>query len=327
MVACFAPLVTHAQPFSLPTANRAIFKAGGEDEYFVPTPGKDWRSGTFGCVRSEGMQLHEGLDIRAVQRDKQGEPMDAVLATADGSVAYVNRKPGLSNYGNYVVLRHPMEGIEVLSLYAHLKSVRGDLKPGSGVKSGDAIGVMGRTTNTKTPITRERAHLHFEINLLASERFAEWHDHALPGQQNDHGRFNGQNLLGLDPRAILLAQRAEGPSFSLVRFLRNQTELCRVIMLKRDLAWAQRFYPLVRRNAAAEAEGIAGYELRLNFNGVPFQLTPRAPSELTRKEKFQLLSVNEAEQRANPARTLVAKQGGRWELTANGTRLLELLAY
>src|SRR5262245_11497348 len=75
-----------AQPFLLPTANRAIFEPGGEERYFVGTVGKPWTSGTFGCVRTEGWQLHEGLDIRCLQRDKHGEPIDPVMASADGTV-------------------------------------------------------------------------------------------------------------------------------------------------------------------------------------------------------------------------------------------------
>src|SRR5262249_25474418 len=70
-----------AQPFQLPTANRAIFEKGGEDKFFAATVGKTWVSGTFGCVRSDGWQIHEGLDIRSVQRDKRGEPTDPVMAT------------------------------------------------------------------------------------------------------------------------------------------------------------------------------------------------------------------------------------------------------
>src|SRR5689334_1339863 len=90
-----------AQPFLLPTANRAIFEPGGEERFFVGTVGKPWMSGTFGCVRTEGWQLHEGLDIRCLERDKRNEPMDPVHAASDGTVAYINRRPALSNYGNY----------------------------------------------------------------------------------------------------------------------------------------------------------------------------------------------------------------------------------
>ena len=79
------------QLFQLPTASRAIFEPDGEERYFAPTPGKTWESGTFGCVRSDGHQLHEGLDIKWTQRDRKGEPTDSVLASASGTVAYVGR--------------------------------------------------------------------------------------------------------------------------------------------------------------------------------------------------------------------------------------------
>src|SRR5258707_4461618 len=70
----------HAQPFHLPTANLALFEKGGEEKFFVGTTGKNWITGTFGCVRSEGWQMHEGLDIRCLKRDKHGEPSDPILA-------------------------------------------------------------------------------------------------------------------------------------------------------------------------------------------------------------------------------------------------------
>src|SRR5690349_15417749 len=49
-----------AQPFRLPTANHALFEKNGEEQFFVGTVGKPWNTGTFGCVRSEGAQMHEG---------------------------------------------------------------------------------------------------------------------------------------------------------------------------------------------------------------------------------------------------------------------------
>src|SRR5258705_10628586 len=82
--------ISAADTFRLPTANQAIYEAGHEDKFFAPTPGKTWISGTFGCVRTEGWQLHEGLDIKCLQRDRHNEPTDSVMATADGTVAYVN---------------------------------------------------------------------------------------------------------------------------------------------------------------------------------------------------------------------------------------------
>jgi len=316
-----------AQPFRLPTANRYLFEKGAEDRFFAATPGKTWTTGCFGCVRSDGWQMHEGLDIRCLQRDRQGEPTDAVMATADGTVAYINLRPSLSNYGNYVVLRHLVEGLEVYSLYAHLGSVRSGLKPGQSLKAGDPIGVMGRTSNTRSRISKDRAHVHFELNLLLNERFAAWHRKAFPDQRNDHSVWNGQNLAGLDPRAILLGESEQGARFSLLNFVRGQTELCRVLVRQRQFPWLERYRPLVRPNARAEREGMAGYELALNFAGVPFEATPRAESEIKGKARFQLLSVNEAESQRNPCRKLVTRRAGQWELANPGVRLLELLTF
>jgi murein DD-endopeptidase MepM/ murein hydrolase activator NlpD len=166
------PLPLAAQVFQLPTANRALFDAdGGAERFFVPTVGKPWKSGCFGCVRTEGWQMHEGIDIRCLQRDKKNEPTDPVLASADGTVAYINRKPSLSNYGNYLILRHVVEGLEIYTTYAHLREVRPDLKSGDAVKSGETIGILGRTANTREGISKERAHVHFEFNLFLNERF------------------------------------------------------------------------------------------------------------------------------------------------------------
>jgi hypothetical protein len=58
---------------------------------------------------------------------------------------------------------------------------------------------------------------------------------------------------------------------------------------------------------------------------VAFALMPRAASEIKGTAKFQLLSVNEAEQKANPCRKLVVQRGSRWQLTDKGQRELELL--
>jgi septal ring factor EnvC (AmiA/AmiB activator) len=83
--------------------------------------------------------MHEGLDIRCLQRDKRGEATDPVLATADGTVVYTSTKPALSNYGNYVVLRHQVEGLEIYSLYAHLSAIAPGLKVGQSVKAGQTL--------------------------------------------------------------------------------------------------------------------------------------------------------------------------------------------
>lgn len=316
-----------AQVFGFPTANRALLDPAKQDAFFVGTAGKTWVSGTYGCVRSEGWQLHEGLDIRCLERDRRGEPTDKVLCSADGTVAYISRNAALSNYGKYVVVRHAVEGLEVFTLYAHLAEVRGDLVPGSPLRAGEQLGLMGRTSNTHQRITKDRAHVHFEVDLLVNDRYAQWHKTSQAGERNDHGNWNGHNLLGADPAMVLREQARLGPSFSLLRVIQNQNELCRVFVRARGFPWIRRYARLVVPNPKIEKEGLAGYEISLNFSGLPYKLIPRTPAEAPPGGTFVLLSVNEAEQKANPCRRIVTHKGSQWELGPRGRELLELLVY
>jgi peptidoglycan LD-endopeptidase LytH len=257
----FSGAVLAQQPFQLPTANQALFQPGAEEKFFVGTVGKSWESGCFGCVRSDGWQMHEGLDIRALQRDKRNESTDPVLASADGTVVYFNKKSALSNYGNYVVLRHQIEGLEIYSLYAHLSQIAAGLKVGQSVKAGETIATMGRTSNTREGISKERAHVHFELNLLVNQQFSTWFKKHSPGERNDHGNWKGQNMLGIDAKLVFLAEHEQGRKFSLLQFIRSQTELCRVIVKEPQFPWVKRYAALLRPNPVAAKEGIAGYEL------------------------------------------------------------------
>ncbi len=324
---CFSVRLPAQVPFQFPTANHALFTPGAELKFFAPTaPDKPWTSGSFGCVRDNGGRMHEGLDIRSLQHDRRGDPTDPVMATADGTVVYFSRKSGLSNYGNYLVLRHVVEGLEIYSLYAHLSAIRADLKIGSAVKAGEVVATMGRTSSVEV-ITRDRAHVHFELNVLVNDRFAAWFRQNAPGDRNDHGEWNGQNLNGLDAREILLAENRSSGRFSLLDFVRSQTELCRVLVRVKNFPYLTRYAALILRNPVAEKEGVAGYEVALNYNGVAFALMPRAASEIKGAGKFQLLSVNEAIESANHCRKLVVRRGGHWALGNEGMRVLELLTY
>ncbi len=314
-------------PFQFPTANHALYEAGHELKFFAPTAAdKPWTSGSFGCVRNSATRMHEGLDILHLHTDRRGEPTDPVMVTADGTVMYFSTKAGLSNYGKYIVVRHIVEGLEIYSTYAHLSEVAPGLKIGDAVKAGQVIGTMGRTSSAET-IGKDRAHVHFELNLLVNDNFAGWFKKNSAGERNDHGEWNGQNLNGLDAREILIAEHNPVKKFSLLDFVRGQTELCRVLIRAKDFPFVKRYAALALRNPVAEKEGIAGYEVVLNYNGIAFALLPRAASEIKGAGKFQLLSVNAAIESANPCRKLVARRGSRWQLTDKGIRELELLTY
>jgi len=214
--------------------------------------------------------------------------------------------------------------LEIYSLYGHLSEIQPGLAVGQTVKAGQVVGTMGRTSSVET-INKERAHVHFELNVFINDNFAVWHHKTHPLERNDHGIWNGQNLNGLDDRQILLEEHRDGKNFSLLTFLRSQNELCRVLVRATSFPYLKRYSPLVLSNPKAEKEGVAGYEIALNYNGVAFALMPRAESEIKGRARFQLLSVNEAEEKANPCRRLVVQRGGHWVLGNYGIEQLELL--
>lgn len=325
---CSAVTLAAAPAFDFPTGNTNLVIEGAEADSFSPTAnptvGEPWNSGVFGCVRTYGRQFHEGIDIKALEHDARGESTDAVRSAADGWVLYVNRKAGLSNYGNYVVVGHRIDGIDICTVYAHLREVREDLTPGLFVGRGEDIGVLGRTGSA---ISKDRAHLHFEVALFLNKKFPAWYAEKSPGARNDHGMWNGQNLAGIDAWAIFKLQAADPAGFNLVRFIRSQPEQCRIAIRNPDLPFALRHPALVEGNPTAQAGGVAGYEVVFSHTGAPIRLIPRAESELTGKGRHHLVSVNRAVYDEFACRRLVAPSGGGWRLSNTGARLVSLLDY
>jgi murein DD-endopeptidase MepM/ murein hydrolase activator NlpD len=316
-----------AATFVLPTANTNIFVPGGEPGYFVPTVGKEWSSGTFGCVRSDGWQFHEGIDIKAQERDKHGEPIDPVMAIADGVVLYVNARASLSNYGNYIIVGHRIDGLDVCTIYAHLREIQEGITAGTRVHAGMRIATLGRTANTRSGISKDRAHVHLEVGLFLNTRFPKWYANRMPGERNDHGMFNGQNVAGFDPWKLLVQQHREGSHFNLIHFIQSQPELCRVQVRDTNFEFLRRYGALVEHRTELEGARPDGYEIVFSYSGVPMKLIPRTARELKSRARIQLVSVDEAVQKEHPCRKLVVQRRGRWELATNGQRLLELLLY
>jgi murein DD-endopeptidase MepM/ murein hydrolase activator NlpD len=125
---------TQAQNLLLPTDNRALFDQPDAffqfvDRDFEGAKTTPWEGGQFGFVRDPRRlgksiayaRFHEGLDIKPLRRDAQGNPQDEVRAIADGLVAYVTAASNLSNYGRYIVVRHDWGQGSFYSLYAHLR--------------------------------------------------------------------------------------------------------------------------------------------------------------------------------------------------------------
>lgn len=94
---------------------------------------------------------------------------DYVTAHSDGKVIkvinYMKGKGSLDiegmGYGNYVMILHngKYQGKYIVTLYAHLDNVQGDIVQGLSIPQGRVLGFMGDTGHSFG------AHLHFEIRL------------------------------------------------------------------------------------------------------------------------------------------------------------------
>src|SRR5438445_10353193 len=162
----------------LPTDNDALFSGDGPafyqsvDRDYDGVKSTPWEGGQYGFVRdpkSTGggvvyTRFHEGIDIRSVHRDANGEPLDEVRTIADGEVVHVNLVPGYSNYGKYIVIEHRWDGSSYYSLYGHLSAIA--VRPDQMVHRGEGVAVMGYTGQG---LNQARAHLHLELNFILSQ--------------------------------------------------------------------------------------------------------------------------------------------------------------
>ena len=87
---------------------------------------------------------------------------------------------------------------------------------------------------------------------------------------NPFGNWNGQNLLGLDPAALLLKQNEARAAFSLRSYITALPALCTVRIHKSALPLAERYPALLAAPALATTP--VAYEVDLNPQGVPLRI-------------------------------------------------------
>ena len=315
----------------LPTANDAVLRPGHEAEFYQPTIDGTVESGMFGCVRRDGARFHEGVDIKCLQRDRRGEPLDPIYAVSDGEVAFINAKSRLSNYGRYIVLRHRWDGIEVYTLYAHLSAVAEGLALAQPVRKGQVIATMGHSTNTRESISRDRAHLHFEVDLLLNSNFHIWypkHDPKAP----PFGNFNGLNLFGMDPTPLFRKVVAD-PKFNFADFAAQQPVAFEVLVGARPFPWLTMHPEQIQ---AGKHGRVVAYEIGATTWGLPVTVTPRIIEEVSEAQRRVLqrglpvlVRVNETEVIQGNCCGLIWQRarGHGWELGDKGREWVEMLAY
>src|SRR5437870_6522845 len=224
----------------LPTDNDALFSGDGAAFYqyvernYKGVKSTPWEGGQYGFVRDPTdtaggvvyTRFHEGIDIRPLHRDANGDPLDEVRAIADGRVVHTSLVPGYSNYGKYVVIEHHWDDCNYYSLYGHLSSI--SVQSGEMVKRGQRIAIMGYTG---TGLNRERAHLHLELDLMFSRQFEAWYNTFFRSDPNQHGIYNGMNLAGLDVARLFLALR-KNPALTIPEFVNDEEIFYKVALPK-----------------------------------------------------------------------------------------------
>lgn len=333
LIASFpAPGHGQAGPLNLvlPTDNDALFHGGGPEFYqyierdFKGVKSTPWEGGQYGFVRDPAetaaglvyTRFHEGVDIKPLQRDERGEPLDPVRAIAAGVVVHTNPVPRFSNYGKYVVVEHRWDSCKYYSLYGHLSSIQ--VHPGQRVEQRDQLGVMGYTGEG---LNQTRAHLHFELNLMLSRQFESWHDSLFKTDPNHNGLYNGLNLAGIDVARLYLALR-ERPSLTIPDFLSEEETLYRVLLPDSGRFDLLKFYPWMVSQKGAGKPG--SWEISFNRAGVPLKIEPDGKRVGGPELSYMKQTGIDA---SYLTRDQIAGRGQGAHLTEKGKRFLRLLTY
>ncbi len=308
-----------------PTPDTRFAEGRAWTEFVQPTASGVAESGLYGGTRNGGLQFHEGLDLRPIKRDRKGEPLDEIFAVLPGVVRHIASIPGQSSYGRYIVIEHSEQTPTVCTLYAHLSAIARGLGVGDRVERGQVIATMGRSASGYA-IPRERAHLHFEINMWVTENFQRWYNGKKFGSKNDHGIFNGMNLVGVDPLDFY-TQLRDGRVDGFLAYYRQLKPAVVVRVVKGKMPGFIRRYPSLVSEGFPLDGNVGGWEITIDEYGVPFRWKGLTPMEvLTLKAgEIKVLSVDAPLVKKQRSKSLVISRRGAWEVGRDLDTLLDLL--
>lgn len=322
-VVAFSAVAAPRVEIAWPTPNPAWSEGRPKGDILQHAGSGDPESGGFGGVRTGGTQFHEGIDIKPLKRDRKGEPTDAVFAAMAGVVRHIARVAGNSSYGRYVVLEHPELDLPVYTLYAHLAEVSPELRVGDHVTIGQSLGKMGHTAGGYV-IPRDRAHLHFEIGVRMTDQFQAWYDARKFGSRNDHGVWNGMNLMGIDPLDFFEQWRAKKVDSFAEYFGRMETAVVVRIATPRVPDFVNRYPALVSEPLPMS---VGGWEVRFNATGLPFSWRPLGAGDIMglQPNRPVIQTVDAAVEKRERSKTLAVQQRGEWRIGRDLNLVLQQL--
>ncbi|MEY2879968.1 MAG: hypothetical protein RLZZ15_2348 [Verrucomicrobiota bacterium] len=293
-----------------PTPHPAWAEGKSPTEFLQHAGSGDPTSGAFGGVRDGGARFHEGIDIRAFARDRRGEPTDSVFAAMAGVVRHLAPTPS-SGYGRYIVIEHPEQTPAVYTLYGHLARIAPGLAEGATVTRGQPIGTLGHSSGGYM-IPADRAHLHFEIGLMVTRDFPAWYARHQSGTRNDHGAWNGKNLMGIDALEFFNLWRARRVNTLQDYFSKMETAVRVRVAASRTPDFVTRYPSLLTKPLPLGL--VAGWEIRFNWTGLPFAWTPLTGLEAVGLSPGapQFVEVNSDLLRRERSRSLAVQRRGGW---------------
>ena len=130
--------------------------------------------------------IHVGIDING----PIGTPC---MAFTDGIISHFGYNPEPGDYGNVIILKHNISGMDIWALYGHLSSESIEGKSiGQKVEKGETIAWFGPENQNGG----WEPHLHFQLSLI------EPRTHDLPGVVSSEDRIQALRAYP-DPRIIL----------------------------------------------------------------------------------------------------------------------------
>jgi len=319
------PATAQSSRLILPTANHELLVGNDSLFYQLTTTNRDhpWEGGCYGFVRNPRhigkstvfTRFHEGIDIRPLHRDSRGRPLDSVMAIADGRVVHVSTEAGASNYGRYIVIEHVWNGSPYYSLYAHLNEIWVD--EGTHVDQGTPIGRLGYTG---VGINRRRAHLHLEVAMLLNGNFQRWYEPLWPNDSNEHGIYNGMNLVGVNVAKLYLAL-AENPNLTLPEFLSHEQVYYKVLLPRTGRLDLLSRYPWLQTSSGSPDD--ASWLVCFNRSGVPLRVETSTTE--VKEPTVQEVRPSKIDYRYLTKGRIRGK-GNSYTLSSSGVRYMDLVA-
>jgi hypothetical protein len=174
---------------------------------------------------------------------------------------------------------------------------------------------------TGSGIDRERAHTHFEVCLMLSKNFENWHIINFPRDPNRHGIYNGLNLIGVDPAQLLLSAQKD-PALKISDYITKAEPAFKITVKNSPNFYLIRAYPWLV--APGEIANPPAWTITFSRYGVPLKVeaaksSPPEPIVAWVKE------TNQPYRRIS--KNMVTGDRGSPHLTAAGLRFAKLLTW